>query len=73
MKSRRYAIATWRVKKPKTFWKDSEKRKWEELFRRKLILILTELNLEEKSNVHIAKNMLLYITTRRIICIILIC
>lgn len=47
MKSKRYTIAAWRVKKPKTFWKDSEKRKWEELFRRKLILILTELNLEE--------------------------
>lgn len=44
---RLYAIPAWREERPDTFWKDYERRKWEEFFKKTVICILTELKLEE--------------------------
>lgn len=44
---RLYAIPAWREERPDTFWKDEERRKWYELFKNKVILMLKEMGLEQ--------------------------
>lgn len=58
MKQRRYNNPRWLAKPVESFWKDSEKKKWQQFYNESVWAILNELGLLEDEKAHaLAKNL----------------